>query len=500
VRQVRWVRWVRWVRLVRRVRRVRMRGLGCVVRIRRMRAVRGELEARRAVERQVNQPPHVGGRQERRDDAHDPQPRVAAIERLEQNLVLREEPGQRRDARDGDRPDDECPVGNRQVLLEAAHVADVLLTVQRVNHRAGSEKEQRLEERVGIEVEDAGAERPDAHRQEHVPELRDGRIREHALDVVLDQPDSAGKERRRRTDDGDNPHGDRRVHEQFGRASDHVDTGRHHRRRMDEGGDRRRAFHGIRQPDVQRDLGRLARGADEEQQRDERQHPEGGFGGHGRNRGGNLIEVEGAERDEQQQRPEDERVIADPVDDERLVGSVRSGLPDVVITDEQIRAEPDAFPPDEHHQDVRAEHEQQHEEDEQVQIREVARELAVGLLVHVRGRIDVDERPNPGDDQDHHRRQRIEAEGRVDHEVAGRDPGEQRLLDLAGARVHPDQAHDLESRDDKRAEHHGAGETARHALGQPASEERVDQEAEEREERYQRQHAVTTSTRRRLQG
>ena len=36
---------------------------------------------------------------------------------------------------------------------------------------------------------------------------------------------------------------------------------------MDEGGNRRRAFHGIRQPDVKRNLRRFAAGADEKQQR-----------------------------------------------------------------------------------------------------------------------------------------------------------------------------------------------------------------------------------------
>ena len=89
------------------------------------------------------------------------------------------------------------------MLLQPAHVADVLLAVQRVNHRARAEEQAGLEERVRVEMEDAGAERADAHRQEHVAELRHRRIREHALDVVLHQADGAGEERRGRADDGD---------------------------------------------------------------------------------------------------------------------------------------------------------------------------------------------------------------------------------------------------------------------------------------------------------
>ena len=87
-------------------------------------------------------------------------------------------------------------IRDRQVLLQAAHVAQVLLAVQRVDDRARSEEQQRLEERVRVEVEDAAGERADAHRQEHVAELRDGRVRQHALDVVLDQADRAGHQRR----------------------------------------------------------------------------------------------------------------------------------------------------------------------------------------------------------------------------------------------------------------------------------------------------------------
>ena len=116
----------------------------------------------------------------------------------EQDLVLAEEPGQRRHAGNRERADQERPVGDRQVLLQPAHVPQVLLAGERVNDRAGSEEQQRLEERVRVEMEDAGGVRADAHRQEHVAELRHRRVREHALDVVLHQADRAGHQRRRR--------------------------------------------------------------------------------------------------------------------------------------------------------------------------------------------------------------------------------------------------------------------------------------------------------------
>ena len=51
------------------------------------------------------------------------------------------------------------------------------------------------------------------------------------------------------------------------RPSDQEHAGRDHRRRVDERRDRRRTLHGVGQPDVERELRRLADGADREQHR-----------------------------------------------------------------------------------------------------------------------------------------------------------------------------------------------------------------------------------------
>ena len=55
-------------------------------------------------------------------------------------------------------------------------------------------------------------------------------------------------------------------------ARDQVDAGRDHRRGVDQGADRRRALHGVRQPHVQRELRRLARGAGEDAEGEPGQH------------------------------------------------------------------------------------------------------------------------------------------------------------------------------------------------------------------------------------
>ena len=50
------------------------------------------------------------------------------------------------------------------------------------------------------------------------------------------------------------------------RPRHHIHARRDHGRGVDQGGDRRGAFHGVGQPDVERKLRRLAAGADEQQQ------------------------------------------------------------------------------------------------------------------------------------------------------------------------------------------------------------------------------------------
>ena len=59
--------------------------------------------------------------------------------------------------------------------------------------------------------------------------------------------------------------GVRRVLEQRVQARDQVHAGGDHRGGVDQRGDRRRALHGVREPGVQRDLGGLGEGADEQQ-------------------------------------------------------------------------------------------------------------------------------------------------------------------------------------------------------------------------------------------
>src|SRR2546422_7562882 len=57
-------------------------------------------------------------------------------------------------------------------------------------------------------------------------------------------------------------------------------------------------------------------------------------------------------------------------------------------------------PEDVEEEEVAGEHEHRHREHEQVQVREVAR--VAGIAVHVAGRVEVNERADTGDDEEHH--------------------------------------------------------------------------------------------------
>jgi hypothetical protein len=345
------------------------------------------------------------------------------VHRLD-DRVLRVEAGEERRADQRQRADQRRDPRDRHVLLQAAHVADVLVVVHADDHGAGGEEEQRLEERVRHQVEHRDRVRRGAERDRHVAELRQRRVGDDALDVVLDDAEKAHEERRDRADDED--HRQRRVGEleQRRHPRDHEDAGGHHRRRVDQRGDRRRAFHRVGQPDVERELRALAHRADEEADADdgdeapvarrERELRQVAALGEG------LAVVERAGERDDQADAEDEAEVADPVDDERLhVGEDRR-RPREPEADQQVRDQADRLPAEEELQEVVAHDEHEHREREQ---RDVAEEALVARVVgHVADRVDVHHQRDEGDDGHHHRRQAVDQEADLHLERADAHP------------------------------------------------------------------------------
>ena len=86
----------------------------------------------------------------------------------------------------GQRAEQRGDPGNGHVLAHAAHPANVLVMVHAHDDRASPEEQQRLEERVGHEVEHGHRVGRSTQSHRHVTQLGQRGVSHHALDVVLD--------------------------------------------------------------------------------------------------------------------------------------------------------------------------------------------------------------------------------------------------------------------------------------------------------------------------
>ncbi len=135
------------------------------------------------------------------------------------------------------------------------------------------------------------------------------------------------------------------------RAGDYVDACGDHGGRVNQGADRRGAFHGVREPDVKRELRGFAAGSHEEQQARDGERAENAPALMrpvlGRDFFEKLREVQGLESLEQQKHAKHEAEIADAVDDKGFFARVGGGFSEEVKADEQVTRKADAFPADE---------------------------------------------------------------------------------------------------------------------------------------------------------
>ena len=163
-------------------------------------------------------------------------------------------------------------------------------------------------------------------------------------------------------------HGEENIHPRR-----HVDTGGDHGRRVDERADRRRSGHGVRQPNEERNLRRLAGRADEKEKRGngddwptpnesilDRRRP---FGHLANGQRAMALRIE---RPEQQKHAEHETEVADPVDDESFVAGAGVGVVMIPKTDQRVGTQADAFPTDEQQEQAIAQHQRQHRRGEEI--------------------------------------------------------------------------------------------------------------------------------------
>ena len=139
--------------------------------------------------------------------------------------------------------------------------------------------------------------------------------------------------------------------------------------------------------------------------------------------------VEGAELAEDEQGGEDEADVADDVDHERLHPGRGRCLAPVPEADQRVGGEADERPAHDQEDVVAGQDQQQHREDEEVEVGEEARVAAVRR--HVGERVEVDQGRDPRDHQAHEDRERVDEDAELDVEPGGVRVAIERVDELA---------------------------------------------------------------------
>ena len=253
----------------------------------------------------------------------------------------------------------------------------------------------------------------DSQSHHHEPDLGNGGKGQHPLDVALHASHGSGIESRESPDVGHNVQRFRRVCDIKREHPCHlVHSGHDHRGRMNQRTDRRRAFHSVGQPDVEREHGALTGTAHKHQPQCPRQHQ---CALHkvllGRRKGErtHIITVN--------QDTDKESEVGKTCHDKSFLGSGDGFRLCIIKPDEQVRGHAHQFPKHIHLENVRGYHQPEHRKGEQAQ--ESVITLKTLLPFHIPERIDVHHERNGGNNHQHHHRNRIEQNTHVDMQ-AGR--------------------------------------------------------------------------------
>src|SRR5271163_4953537 len=120
--------------------------------------------AKLAKERHIHLTKHIKSSESSAGQKQRPDHRMTACKGAPDNTVFRHEAGEGRYAGNCECRGKECPIGNRQLVAQAAHPAHILFTSHRVDNRTCAEKETGLEKRVSHQVEDRNTICADASR------------------------------------------------------------------------------------------------------------------------------------------------------------------------------------------------------------------------------------------------------------------------------------------------------------------------------------------------
>ena len=233
--------------------------------------------------------------------------------------------------------------------------------------------------------------------------MGDGGECQYTLDVTLHTCHTGGIECR----EGsyvchDVQHAGSIFYEQREHACHQIDPCNHHRGGMNQCTDGRRTFHGIGQPDVQREHGTLSGTTDEHQSQGKRNHCRTALCQR------HLIRAEGVctgiiPIDEDTYK---ESQVSKTGHDKSLLRSGNSRRLRIIETNQQIGGHDHQLPEQIHLEDIRCYYQSEHGHGEERQEGVVTLETAFAL--HVAERVYVYQQRNGTDDHEHHNRNRVE--------------------------------------------------------------------------------------------
>ena len=345
---------------------------------------------------------------------------------------------------------------------------------------AGEHEERAFEHRVRDQIEHAGRHRvfgSETGHHHHEPERGDGGIGQHQLEIGLADGEQRTDDQRGAAEDRQDRLPGHRLAEGRVEPHDQIDTGLHHGGGVQIGRNRRRRFHRVRQPEMERELSRLGEGPAEQQ---DQCHQIEGACAHLLSHVDEQRELGDAGDVPGHQKARHQRQSAEPGDHQRLQRRAARGFPAVVETDQQERCDRGQFPIDEEHQETVGDHQSQHRAHEQEDEGIEAAELRVPLQISAS--IEHDQSADRRDQQRECQRQAVEEPREAD--IVGRDP-----VEAAGHHA----AIGDDGQEFKKAQHHEEREQRQHPgriVPETPDEGRSDQGRDKRQGESNHRHAI----------
>ena len=200
---------------------------------------------------------------------------------------------------------------------------------------------------------------------------------------------------------------------------------------MDQRADRCRAFHGVGQPHVERELRRLAHGS--QQQQDGRGGGDAAAQLAGVGGGEGIGHAEAAHIDPQEQDAHQQPDVADAGHHESLLRGLSGAGVFEPEPDQQVGAQAHQLPRDVQQQEVVSQRQGQHRRHEQGLPGKVPAEARIAL--HVLQRIQLDAQGDEGDQTQEHHRQRVDDDAPTEVNGVGDDFARNAGIEPYGAEV-----------------------------------------------------------------